>query len=213
MKLHKAGITGEAAPRSRPPVVDAFPVRIPRAFAPSDVDGDGVDLGPTGRECPGYGGDHRPRWGGGFMAPRGPQQLAHRAIDIMAAEGAHVVAPSSCVVQATGSSPKGGHHAYLCDRAGWVWYLAHMRDVLQLVAGAELEPGALVGYVGRTGNAVRITREGLRGCPHLHLSLTAPKGIARLRGPDGAIVLRRGSKFDPVPFLRPLYDAGGWRAP
>jgi len=131
----------------------------------------------------------------------------------MAAEGAHVVAPSSCTVQAVGSSSKGGHHAFLVDRAGWVWYLAHMRDPLELGAGDELEAGARVGYVGRTGNAVRVTRDGRRGCPHLHLSLTAPKGIVRLRGPDGAIVLRRGTKVDPVPFLRPLYDAGGWRVP
>lgn len=193
------------------PVVLRFPVLIPRGFAPSDVDADSIDLGPTGRECPGYGGDHRPRWGGGFDAPRGPQKLAHRAIDIMAAEGAHVVAPSSCVVQTAAHSPKGGNHVFLVGPGGWIWYFAHMRDVPSVVAGAELVAGDLVGYVGRTGNAVRLTHDGLRGCPHLHLSLTAPRGVTKLRGFDGQPVARRGDKVDPVPFLRPSYDAGGWR--
>lgn len=199
-----------------PSTVVAFPVQIPAGFAPTDCDGDGDDKGPTGKVCAGYdaASGYRPRWGGGFDAPRGPQRLAHRAIDIMAAEGALVVAPSTCVVLAAATSPKGGHHVYLRDLGGWVWYMAHMRDVPLVVDGAELVAGDVVGYVGRTGNAVRKTAAGLRGCPHLHLSLTVPRGVRlprRLLGPDGQPVARRGEKVDPVPYLRPVYDAGGWR--
>jgi murein DD-endopeptidase MepM/ murein hydrolase activator NlpD len=199
----------------RPEIV-CFPVVIPAGFSPSDIDADGDDRGPSGKVCPGYdaASGYRPRWGGGFRAVRGPQQLAHRAIDIMAAEGALVVAIADCEVVSAGESPKGGHHAFLRDRRGWVWYMAHMRDPLALVAGQALRAGELVGIVGRTGNAVRRTREGLRGCPHLHLSLTRPR---TLRGRDvrtaaGAAVDFLGEKSDPVPFLAPVYEAGGWKA-
>lgn len=193
------------------PVVLAFPVQIPPGFAPSDLDADGVDLGPAGKPCAGYGGDFRPRWGGGFDAPRGPQGLAHRAIDIMAAEGALVVAPATGVVRSAGWSEKGGWHVFLDAADRWVWYLAHLRDEPLVRTSERVEAGATLGYVGRSGNAVRKTREGLRGCPHLHLSLTAPHW-RRVLGPDGQPVARRGEKVDAVPFLRPLYEAGGWRA-
>jgi murein DD-endopeptidase MepM/ murein hydrolase activator NlpD len=198
------------------PRVEVFPVQIPEGFAPSDHDGDGTDLGPTGKECPGYDllSGFRPRWGGGFDAPRGPLKLAHRAIDIMAAEGAHVVAPSACVVHGGGVTAKGGHHIYLRDPEGWIWYFAHLRDPLaaHLVMGAHVAAGELVGLVGRTGNAVRRTKEGLRGCPHLHLSLTARRYLAgTLAGPDGDPVRYSGKKVDAVPFLRPAYVGEGWR--
>lgn len=198
------------------PVVVAFPVQIPPGFVPSDRDGDGDDRGPSGKVCPGYdvAGGYRPRWGGGFDAPRGPARLAHRAIDIMAAEGALVVAPATCIVVSAGTTPKGGNCVTLRDLGGWVWYLAHMRDAPLVMVGAELAAGDIVGYVGRSGNAVRRTREGLRGCPHVHMSLTVPKGVRlprQILGPDGKPVARRGEKIDAVPFLRPLYDAGGWR--
>lgn len=197
------------------PVVSHFPVLIPLGFAPTDLDADGVDLGPTGRPCAGYdaASGYRPRWGGGFRAERGPKRLAHRALDIMAAEGAHVVAPADVVVTAAGSSAKGGHHAYLRDRGGWIWYFAHLRDAPLVSLDQSVRAGELIGYVGRTGNAVRRTREGLRGCPHLHLSLTAPKGVRPrdVRDPEGRPVDFLGNKVDPVPFLAALYEAGGWR--
>lgn len=195
------------------PQVQAFPVVIPAGFKPSDIDADGTDLGPSGKVCPGYdaASGYRPRWGGGFLAPRGPQKLAHRAIDIMAAEGAHVVAPEAGVIRDTGTSPKGGHHLYLVGHDGWIWYLAHLRDPARVLAGMEVGAGDVLGLVGRTGNAVRTTRAGLRGCPHLHLSLTRPRGV-RLNPvlPGGERVALLGDKVDPVPVLRTVYDAG-WR--
>lgn len=196
------------------PIVLAFPVQVPVGFVPTDCDGDGDDLGPTGKVCAGYDApEYRPRWGGGFDAPRGPQRLAHRAVDIMAAEGCLVVAPAPCRVVSAGSSPKGGNHVFLQDPNGWVWYFAHMRDAPLVLAGQHLAPGDQVGFVGRTGNAVRRTKTGLRGCPHLHLSLTVPRGV-KLPRPlmfQDKPVQRNGEKVDPVPFLRPHYTAGGWR--
>jgi murein DD-endopeptidase MepM/ murein hydrolase activator NlpD len=196
------------------PIVLAFPVQIPLGFVPTDADRDGTDRGPTHKVCPGYDAatGHRPRWGGGFDAPRGPDKLAHRAIDIMAAEGAFVCAPAPCTIEWAGWSPKGGHHLFLIDPNGWRWYFAHLRDTPLAVTGQSVEAGDVVGFVGRTGNAVRTTKLGLRGCPHLHASLSVPMGAPKIiRGPDGASVARRGTKVDVVPFLLPLYQAGGWR--
>lgn len=192
------------------PVVRFFPVVIPRGFVPSDVDGDGADRRWDRKLCPGQSPDdgYRPRWGAGFWAARG--EHLHAAVDIMAGEGAAVIAPSDGTIPyrvrvsrkdrpGAGTSPKGGN--YLFVRSGrWEWYLSHLRDPPFLQPGASVRAGELLGYVGRTGNASRRYRDGsIRGCPHLHLRL--------------GYVLRSGGvrKYDSVPLLRPLYDAGGWR--
>ena len=205
------------------PIVLAFPVQIPRGFVPLDLDADGTDLNHAGRPCPGYEPPYQPRWGGGFLAPRGPRKLAHRALDIMAAEGALVVAPTACSVREVALTPKGGHCLYLVDAAGWTWYMAHLASAPLVAEGAELEAGALVGYVGRTGNASYHVRRGRRGCPHLHVSLTRPAGstlpvrvkrLLRLLASDeetGEKLRVSGEKVDLQPLLAGLYHAGGWR--
>lgn len=48
------------------------------------------------------------------------------------------------------------------------------------------------------------------GCPHLHLSLRALTREA-LREAVRLGLDRIGMRLDPVPVLRPLYDAGAWR--
>lgn len=207
------------------PIVECFPVVVPASFLPSDVDGDGVDLRGDGRPCPGYGEDKRPKWGGGFDSPRGPQRHWHRAIDIMAAEGALIVSPCDGVVPETvrmsldgrrgphpgsGQGEKAGNYVCIVDENGWRWYFSHMRDPALVQPGEQVTAGQVVGYVGRTGNASYNTRTGKRGCPHLHAALTRPAGMTsrqlnRLRGPDGQPVRWKGDKVDPVPFLRPFY--------
>ena len=182
------------------PIIDRFPLFVPLGFEPSDVDGDGLDRAASGRICPGYSVGHAPRWGGGFDAPRGPRRIPHHAVDIMAAEGVTVRAISACRVVGTvtvirrdaktgavlgretmpgaGTSAKGGNYVYLEDVGGWRWYYAHLRDVPLVTPGMDLASGETIGYVGRTGNAVRRVRAVgglvLRGCPHLHLSLADP---------------------------------------
>jgi murein DD-endopeptidase MepM/ murein hydrolase activator NlpD len=202
------------------PVVTAFPVQIPAGFTPSDSEGDGVDVNASGKRCPGYEAPYRPRWGGGFLELRGAKQLKHRAIDIMAAEGALVVAPGPCEVVSVQHTEKGGNCLYLRDERGWVWYFGHLRDRPFVDPGMLVTPEVILGYVGRTGNAVRTykTPAGAvrRGCPHLHASLTRPEGMSlaavrALRDPEGKPLARNGEKVDPVPFLKPVYDAGGWR--
>lgn len=187
--------------------VVTFPVKIPSDFKPSDSDNDGPDIRWDKRLCPGQDPEDgfRPKWGGGFFAPRG--RYLHAAVDIMAAEGALVVAPSAGTVPrvvrvgrerrpGSGQSRKGGNYVFLVDANGWEWYFAHLRDAPMVSPGAVVSAGSLLGYVGRTGNAARTYRDGsIRGCPHLHLRLGKQlwtPGVAR--------------KYDPRSVLQALYD-------
>lgn len=197
--------------RKGPVLPTHFPVLIPQGFAPSDSDGDGVDVRWDRKRCPGQDAadGYRPRWGGGFFAPRG--RFLHAAIDIMAAEGAHFVAPAAGTVPRTvrvgsrsqpgaGTSTKGGHYVFLTDAHGWEWYASHLRDEPLVRPGDVVDAGQLLGYVGRTGNASRRYRDGsIRGCPHLHLRLGK-----QLWTPGAA------RKYDSRVLLQPLYDARGW---
>lgn len=208
--------------------IASFPVTIPRGFAPSDSERDGLDQSWDGKRCPGQDAadGYRPRWGGGFRARRA--KGLHAAIDIMAAEGAEVRAIGAGVVAVTwvpgagrrdpgaGTSAKGGNYVVLETAEGWRWYYAHLRDAPLVRPGQTVAAGELLGYVGRTGNAVRIVRrkDGSSyryGCPHLHLALTAlTADRLRIATASGYDVSSR--KVDPVPLLRPLYDAGEWRS-
>lgn len=188
-----------------------FPVFIPRDFEPSDSDGDGPDIRWDRKLCKGQdpADGYRPRWGGGFFAPRG--RHLHAAVDIMAAEGAYVQAPADGTipeavwikgkkVPGCGFSERGGNYVFLVDAHGWEWYFSHLRGWPPWGAGDEVWAGSPLGHVGRTGNAKRKYGDGgTRGCPHLHLrvgkQLWRP-GIAR--------------KYDVQTLLRPLYDAGAW---
>lgn len=209
-----------------------FPVRIPTGFVPSDVDGDGPDIGGTGKLCPGQDAEDgfRPRWGGGFRAERihDGRTVFHRALDIMAAEGAQLVAPDDCMVAHTwrpgsgaavpgaGSSEKGGHYIVLDTSDGWRFYMAHLRDAPTLRPGDHVKAGDLVGFVGRTGNAVRQRRQRdgstvLRGCPHLHVALIATHGALRVAA-RGRGIDTLGDHVDPMPFFGASYGLGHWRS-
>jgi murein DD-endopeptidase MepM/ murein hydrolase activator NlpD len=199
-------ITGPEPPASGP-VVECFPLLVPANFAgPTDIDEDGADLRWDGRECPGQDprDGYRPKIGAGFDVPRG--DYLHSALDLMAAEGVVVrcIGGPAEVVEWTyrgairpgaSHSLKGGNYVRTRDERGWEFYYAHLRDLPLVETGDILSGGQTLGFVGRSGNAARDYGEGLRGCPHLHLSLTDPQG----------------KKQDPWPYLRELYDAGGWR--
>jgi murein DD-endopeptidase MepM/ murein hydrolase activator NlpD len=203
----------------------AFPVQIPPGFAPSDSEGDGVDKNSAGKTCPGYDPPYRPRWGGGMRAKRG--EHFHAALDIMAAEGADVRSIGAGVVAVTwvpgagrrdpgaGTSVKGGNYVVVETADGWRWYYAHLRDAPLVRPGQTVAAGELLGYLGRTGNAVRTVRrrDGTSyryGCPHLHLACTALNAANASRAAAAGIDVI-GRKVDPLALLRPLYDAGGWQ--
>lgn len=173
-------------------VVTHFPVVVPVGFAPLEV------CKRAGKVCPGQDGpDYKPRWGGGFHATRGPQKVLHRAMDIMAAIGCHVVAIDDGVVQlrwkykgevraGAGLSPKGGYYVRLKHTWG-ISYYAHLHEVPLVEPGQVVLAGEQLGIVGRTGNAKP-------GCPHLHISLQVGKTLV-----------------DPIPYFMPLYQAAQWK--
>ena len=172
-------------------IISRFPVVIPNGFKPWEIHSR------AGKLCPGQEAPYKPRWGGGFNALRGPDKVKHRALDIMAAIGAHIVCVDHGQVMqvwrykgedrpGAGYSAKGGH--YVRVRHDWgVSYYAHMHETPYVLPGEIVGPGHLLGVVGRSGNA-------LPGCAHLHLSITVGQQLV-----------------DPYPYLLPLYQQGQWK--
>lgn len=173
---------------TRPAIASAFPVVIPSGFVPEVTDA----VNSAHRPCPCQQAPYKPKWGGGFTAPRGPKKLKHHAIDIMGPVGALIVAPAAGLVSKVDHTPKGGHCLYLKDERGYTWYFAHLNADPLVFPGDRVEVGQQIGYLGRSGNASRTRRDGsVYGCPHLHMSLTSPTG----------------RKADPAPLLAGLPGA------
>jgi murein DD-endopeptidase MepM/ murein hydrolase activator NlpD len=100
--------------------------------------------------------------GDSFNAPRGDGRT-HRATDIPAARGTLVVAAADGRVIMMRENALGGITVYLVDRAQrFVYYYAHLERYAEgLSEGMDVAQGALLGYVGTTGNAPA-------NFPHLH---------------------------------------------
>lgn len=91
----------------------------------------------------------------------------HDAIDIMAPEGASVVAAAPGTVEKLYFSRGGGGitvYVRAPDRQ-WVYYYAHLRGYAPgLREGQQLVRGDLIGFVGHSGNASP-------AAPHLHFAI------------------------------------------
>lgn len=170
--------------------IKAFPVQIPPDFTPTRI----IDR--KGKRCVCQDAPYKPLWGGGFLAKRG--KFLHHAIDIMCAVGSRVVACDDGHAEViwtykgehrpgVGTSPKGGNYVRIIHSWG-VSYYAHLDQPSPIKPGQDVKAGELLGYAGDSGNA-------LGGCPHLHYSMN-----------------HRGRMIDPLPHLKPLYEAGGWMA-
>jgi murein DD-endopeptidase MepM/ murein hydrolase activator NlpD len=211
------------------PTVAIFPVRVPQHFVtPTDREGDGIDMSWEGKPCPCQVAPFKPAWGGGFDAGRVREgkSLAHRAIDIMGAQGLEIrsigpgrvaktwVPGAGRVEPGAGTSPKGGNFVVIDetqpDGSIWRWYYAHLEDKPLVSPGEPILTGQLLGFLGRTGNAVKVCKDGTRyGCPHLHLALTGMNAKA-LKAATARGLKVQGGKVDSVPLLKPLFEAGGW---
>jgi murein DD-endopeptidase MepM/ murein hydrolase activator NlpD len=102
-----------------------------------------------------------------YSQVRAGGERVHDAIDIMAPRGTPVVAAAPGRVEKLFFSEGGGGiTAYVRSPDGrWIYYYAHLDDYAPgLREGQELRRGALIGYVGSTGNA---SAEG----PHLHFAV------------------------------------------
>jgi murein DD-endopeptidase MepM/ murein hydrolase activator NlpD len=123
-----------------------------------------------------------------FGAPRADVAW-HHGVDIFAPLGAPVLAVADGTVFSVGWNHLGGYRLWLRDRQGNHFYYAHLSAYSPLATnGRKVRAGAVLGFVGNTGDAV--------GTPyHLHFEVH-PVSLLHL-GYDGAV--------DPQPYL------DGWR--
>ena len=127
---------------------------------------EGVVVGPSGLAIP-VAGVTPAQLVDTFTQARAGGRRVHDAIDIMAAEGTPVLAAAPGTVEKLFFSQGGGGiSAYVrSDDRRWSYYYAHLqRYAPGLAEGRRVERGALIGYVGYTGNA---SPEG----PHLHFAI------------------------------------------
>jgi peptidoglycan LD-endopeptidase LytH len=125
-----------------------------------------------------------------FLAARVGRRV-HHAIDIMRHEGTPLVACVDGFVERLETSRLGGIAVYLVDaQRRYRFYYAHLSAYAEgLTEGMPVLRGAVLGYVGSTGNASP-------DAPHLHFQ------IMQL-GESGAAGL-----INPYPVLRHLVDNG-----
>lgn len=110
----------------------------------------------------------------------------HHGIDIMAAEGAPVLAAADGEIVRFWNSELGGVGIYQADEDGrLIYYYAHLSGRAEdLKEGDHVRQGEVIGYVGETGNATT---------PHLHFE------IQRASSPRH---WGRGRSLNPYPYLR-----------
>ena len=128
----------------------------------------GGDLAVTGFHFPVAGlHDFSDTW----HAPRSGGRL-HEGTDVFAAEGTPLRAVERGVLARVGQGTLGGTKLWLVGESGTQYYYAHLSAFASGVAdGVIVEAGAVIGYVGHTGNA-RTTP------PHLHFEVHPGGGDA-----------------------------------
>lgn len=137
-----------------------------KVIGPGLTVAEGVVVGPSGLAIPVAG------VGAGqlvdtFTQARAGGARVHDAIDIMAPEGTAVMAAAPGTVEKLFFSQGGGGiSAYVrSDDGRWIYYYAHLRAYAPGIGeGRKVPRGALIGYVGHTGNA---SPDG----PHLHFAI------------------------------------------
>lgn len=101
-----------------------------------------------------------------------PFEHSHQGTDIFADHGAPIVASERGVITRVGTDRLGGTKLWLVGQSGTRYYYAHMSAYAPGMAdGLLVEAGALVGFVGNSGNARGTT-------PHLHFEVHPQGGPA-----------------------------------
>ncbi len=169
----------------RPPVARPTLPRAPEPDVGGEVPGGPVFVAPEvsarftggGYVFPVYG---TASFGDSFGAPR-PNVPGgwHHGEDIFAPAGTPLLAVADGTLHTIGFNKIGGYRLWLRDTAGNEFYYAHLSAYSPLaVEGRGVEAGAVIGFVGDTGDA-----DG--GAPHLHFEIH-PAAMAGL-GYDGVV--------------------------
>jgi len=103
---------------------------------------------------------------GSWGEPR-PGGRIHKGIDIFAQRGRPVLSTTRGVVIDLGRNTLGGNTVRVLGPGGWVHYYAHLDGYGPIKSGDIIEPGAVLGFVGNTGNAKATP-------PHLHYAIYLP---------------------------------------
>lgn len=98
-----------------------------------------------------------------------PPNRRHEGIDIFAERGTPVLAATEGIVLQLDETALGGKVIWVLGPGGQRHYYAHLDDFANVSAGQRVEAGALLGYVGNTGNAKTTP-------PHLHYGVYAEHG-------------------------------------
>ena len=94
----------------------------------------------------------------------------HEGEDIMALKGTPIVSPTAAVVTRVDYGAGEGNAVYTANPGGEIFIYYHLDRVAEgLAAGQVLERGALIGYVGNTGDASG-------GASHLHFEVRKTEG-------------------------------------
>ena len=123
-----------------------------------------------------------------FTQARADGARVHDAIDIMAPDGIAVLASAPGTVEKLFfSAGGGGISAYVrSDDKRWIYYYAHLSAYAPGIREGQRVPrGALIGYVGSTGNA---SPDG----PHLHFAINQMRGGEKWY---------QGTSINPYPLL------------
>ncbi|MFZ6002821.1 MAG: M23 family metallopeptidase [Actinomycetota bacterium] len=122
-------------------------------------------------------------FGDSFGAPRmtgTTYEHAHQGTDIMAPAGTPLLAAERGIITKMGTDVLGGTKIWVKGESGTYYYYAHLSAFAEGMAnGLVVEAGAVIGFVGTTGNA-------RGGSPHLHFEIH----------PDG------GPAVNPYPLLK-----------
>jgi peptidoglycan LD-endopeptidase LytH len=118
-------------------------------------------------------GELRSTWGDARSGGR-----SHQGLDILAPRGTPVRSTTEGLVSGLADNRLGGRVVWVTGPAGWRHYYAHLDRRARLREGQWVERGALLGWVGNSGNAAG-------GPTHLHYGIY----------PEG------GGVIDPFPLL------------
>lgn len=188
----------QAKPLPRPP--EPEPGRPGSAFRPPLTDVS-APLSPAGYVFPVYGPSS---FTDTFRAPRAGVGW-HHGEDIFAPLGAPLLAVADGTVFSVGWNDLGGYRLWLRDRQGNQFYYAHLSAFSPLaVDGNEVKAGAVVGFMGNTGDAQTTPY-------HLHFEIH-PVGLLPM-GYDGVV-----NAFPYLSAWRRLQDVSfaagqGWAPP
>ena len=98
-----------------------------------------------------------------------PPNRRHEGIDIFAKRGTPVLSTTEGVVLSLGENALGGQVAWVLGPGGQRHYYAHLDRFADVRKGDRIAAGAILGFVGNTGNA-RTTP------PHLHYGVYTSAG-------------------------------------